>query len=157
MMTEQDVDLLLTKLGAAVQDTEMGTQYTALYSQADSLDRFFGSEGEEAEAKALWGMSWESLKEKGRDLWKRVSPRLHDAFCDKESESHKKLADLLEKGETGLDAALAALVIQTLAAAFPVVAASAVAFFLAKLILKLFITESLGLACDEWEKTLSET
>jgi hypothetical protein len=155
MADDQELDLLLTKLGAAVQDAELGTKYTALYSLSGNLDQFLAPGADEAQARALWGLDWQALKAKGLELWDKVSPRLYDAFCNQESDIQKQLADLLKKGETGLDAALAAIIIDAIATAFPVVAASAVAFFLAKLILKLFVTEAYGLACAEWQKTLA--
>jgi hypothetical protein len=152
---DQELDLLWTKLGAAVQDAELGTKYTALYSLSGNLDQVLAPGADEAQARALWGVSWEELKAKGLEIWGRVSPKLYDAFCNQESDIQKQLADLLKKGETGLDAALAALIIEAVATAFPVVAASAVAFFLAKLVLKLFVTEAYGLACTEWKKALA--
>lgn len=156
MSSDQELDLLLTQLGAAAQDAELGTKYTALYSLDGALDRYFGPRGDQAMARGLWGLSWESLKQKGQELWGRVSPRLHTAFCDEKSEFHKGIADLLKEGEAGIAAALAALVIQAAGGVFPVLAASAVAFFVAKVVLRLFVTETYELLCDEWQKTLKQ-
>jgi len=119
-----------------------------------TLDQYLGPGGDEERARALWGLSWEGLREKGRELWGRVSPRLHTVFCDAQSPLHQELAGLLKEGQSGVAAALAALVIQAASPLFPVLAASAVAFFIAKLILRLFVTESYELACEAWQKTL---
>jgi hypothetical protein len=156
MGNDQELDLLLTQLGAAAQDAEMGTKYTALYAYDGTLDELLGPGGDEAAARALWGLDWEALRKKGQELWDRVSPRLHAAFCDEDSEFHGKLADLIKPGQTVVAAALAGLVIQAAAGLFPTLAASAVAFFIAKLIIRQFMTEAYGLACAEWEATLPD-
>jgi hypothetical protein len=154
MGNDQERDLLLTQLGAAVQDAEMGTKYTALYTYDGTLDKLLGPDGDDAMPSALWGLDWEGLEEKGKEFWDRVSPRLYAAFCDVNSEYHNRLAELITPGQGVVAAALAGLVIETAAGLFPALAASAVAFFIAKLIIRQFMKEAYGLACDEWKETL---
>ncbi len=156
MAGNKDLGVLFTELGAAVRDTELGVQYASLYSMEGTLDRYLGPGGDEAAARALWGMSWEALKSKGQEFWDRVSPQLHTAFCDPNSKHHKELAGLLRAGETAIGPALAALCVQAVGALFPALAASAVAFFVARLILEQFVTQGYGLACDTWEASLKK-
>ncbi len=71
----QDVDGLLAGLGAAVQDFDQGTKYTALFSMEGTIDAQLS---DDETAKALWGLDLEQLKQKGQDLWDRVSPKLYE-------------------------------------------------------------------------------
>ena len=154
MTKEQQLDTLFTELGAAIQDAETGKKLVALFSHAGSLGKFFAPGADNERLMALWGLDQESLKAKGLAFWKMVSPILHTLLCDKNSIYHQEFFGLLQDKMPGLDAALAGLLMGALSPSFPVVGASAVAFFLAKLIIKLFFSKTLELTCKKWQKSL---
>jgi hypothetical protein len=150
----EDVDVLFTKLGAALKDVETGEKHAALYAMDGTLDGLLGPRGDEAQVKALWGLSWEGLKKLGQEFWNKVSRPLHQVFCDPKSEEHKQLGNLLKEGSAGIAAALAGLVTQALIGMVPAIGASVVALFVARLIIRLFVTKGYELACDKWAASL---
>lgn len=137
----------LTAIGALLRDAELGTSQ-GLYAMED-LDAFL-----QQDAQALFGVSWETLKAAGLDLWHKASPKLHGLFCDPAKAEHKTLASLVVPGATEVSAAVVGIITTQILGLVPAVAAGTIAYFLAKMVLTTFFTEAYNTACDSWKKTL---
>jgi hypothetical protein len=158
MGSDPEIDALLRQLGATVRDDQLGQQTTALYTLDDqSIRDVLGPGADEARAMQLWGITLSDLWNLGKDLWNRVSPRLHDVFCNPQSEYHGRIAGLLVPGKENLAAAVAALVVNAVGGLLPAIATATAAYFIAKLVIRIFVEGGYTLACDRWAKTLATT
>lgn len=136
-------------IGAALMDAEQGTRKA-----------LFAFENDEAflaqDAQALFGLSWEDVKEKGEALWDKISPKIYPIFCDPKNDEQKALAGLISSGATEVAGAVAGILTTYLLGLVPAIAVGTVAYFIAKLVLEKFFKEAVATGCTAWKEALPE-
>ncbi|MBN1920267.1 MAG: hypothetical protein JW892_03410 [Anaerolineae bacterium] len=134
-------------IGAALADAEQGTS-KALFALGDE-EAFLTQD-----PQALFGLTWEDIKEQGEALWKKVSPKIYAIFCDPKNEEQQTLANLISSGSTEVAGAVAAILSTYLLGLVPAIAVGTVAYFIAKLVLGKFFQSAFDAGCQAWKATL---